>query len=199
MIQRRGDRSLRGRLASGVRAVSHDDHNSDHVDQILRLWVAHQQQIFRYVFALLPHTADAQEVLQSTCVALWHKSAAIDLDRPFLPLAYQFALFEVRKHREKHRRRPDLLDDSALEVIAAERSSADDLFELRRRALDDCVANLPPEDRELVANHYERQLTMPEIARRSGRNIHTLYKSIQRIRRQLIMCINGAVARAGDS
>lgn len=178
--------------------MPHVDDSSEHVDRILRLWVAHQQEVFRYIFALLPQVPDAQEVLQSTCVAMWHKAAEIDVDRPFLPLAFRFALFEVRKHRDKNRRRPSLLDETTIEAVAAERSEVHELFELRRRALDDCLANLAPEDRELVSNHYERQQTMPEIARQSGRNLHTLYKSIQRIRRQLLLCINGVVARAGD-
>lgn len=167
-------------------------------DQLLRLWVRNQHEVFRYIFALLPHSADANEVLQATCVALWRKSVELDLNRPFLPLAFRFAVLEVRKHREKNRRWGELVSESLLETVAQERQQTADLFELRRQALEGCLASLEPADRDLVERHYRKRMTMPEIAEATGRNIHTLYKSIQRIRRQLMLCINGAVSAEGD-
>src|SRR5262245_46406577 len=168
-------------------------------DHLLRLWVRNQADVYRYIFALLPHAADAQEVLQATCVALWRKAAELDLDRPFLPLAFRFAVLEVRKHREKNRRWSELVSDALLETVAQERQQTADLFELRRQALEGCLARLEPADRDLVERHYRKRMSMPEIAEATGRNIHTLYKSIQRIRRQLMLCINGSVAAEGNA
>ncbi|MBA4066139.1 MAG: hypothetical protein C0501_20960 [Isosphaera sp.] len=158
-------------------------------ERILRLWVRNQADVYRYVFALLPNPTDAQEVLQAACVALWRKAADLDLDRPFLPVAFRFALLEVRKHREKNRRWASFLGDEALEQVAAERSDAHDLLELRRQALDGCVGQLPPADRDLIDRHYRRGQTVPQIAEETGRNPHTLYKALQRVRRMLFDCV----------
>jgi RNA polymerase sigma-70 factor, ECF subfamily len=168
-------------------------------DQLLRLWVRNQADVYRYIFALLPHAADAQDVLQATCVALWHKANAIDLDRPFLPLAFRFALLEVRKHREKNRRWGKFLDDAALESLTCGRDEVHEVLELRRQALDGCLRKLGPADSELVERHYWRRMTVPEIAEATNQNIHTLYKALQRIRRQLLDCINGALRAEGIS
>ena len=42
--------------------------------------------------------------------------------------------------------------------------------------------------------HYHRQMTVPEIADGTGRNVHTLYKALQRVRRQLLDCITVTLA-----
>jgi len=168
-------------------------------DGLLRLWVRNQADVYRYIFALLPQAADAQDVLQATCVALWHKAGKLDLERPFLPLAFRFALLEVRKHREKNRRWANFLDDAALEALARGREEAHELLELRRQALDGCLRKLGPAAGELVERHYWRRMTVPEIAEATGQNVHTLYKALQRIRRQLLECINGTLRAEGVS
>lgn len=167
------------------------------VERMLRLWVRNQADVYRYVFALLPDPAAAAEVVQATCVALWRKAGDVDLDRPFLPLAFRFALLEVRKHRDSNRRWAGFVDDSVLDTLAAERSADHDRLELRRQALDGCVTKLPPADRDLIDRHYHRRMTIPEIAEATGRNVHTLYKSLQRIRRQLMDCITDRLEHAG--
>jgi RNA polymerase sigma-70 factor (ECF subfamily) len=166
-------------------------------ETLLRLWVRNQADVYRYVFALLPNAADAQDVLQATCVALWRKAEQLDLSRPFLPLAFRFALLEVRKHRDNNRRWAEFLDDSMLEKIARQREETHDLLEARRQALDGCMAKLGPTDRALLDQHYQRRMTVPEIAEATGRNIHTLYKALQRIRRQLLACINATLEAEG--
>src|SRR5262249_58251066 len=168
-------------------------------DHLLRLWVRNQADVYRYIFALLPHAADAQDVLQATCVALWHKAAELDLDRPFLPLAFRFALLEVRKHRERNRRWAKFLDDSALESLARGREEAHELMELRRQALDGCLRKLGPAQSELIERHYWRRMTVPKIAEATGPHIRTLYNALRGLPRQLLDCINGTVGVEGAS
>ena len=66
---------------------------------MVRLLSLHQGDLFRYVFALLPHEEDARDVLQETSVALCRKFADYDPDRPFLAWAFRFAHLEVLKQR----------------------------------------------------------------------------------------------------
>ena len=62
---------------------------------LVGLLTAHQQELFRYIFALLPHEEDARDVLQETSVALCRKFDEYDPSQPFLPWAYRFAFLEV--------------------------------------------------------------------------------------------------------
>lgn len=161
------------------------------VSQLLRLWVRHQADVHRYVFSLLPNEADAQEVLQATCVALWRKVESIDFDRPFLPLAFRFAQLEVRKYREKNVRWASFASDDLIETMATERVSDDDLLRRRREALDGCLTKLASADRDLPDRYYAQWVAVPALATITGRSVHMVYKNLQRIRRQLLACVVG--------
>jgi RNA polymerase sigma-70 factor (ECF subfamily) len=64
----------------------------------------HQEDLFRYIYSLLPHQEDARDALQETSVALYRKFADYDPDKPFLAWAYGFAYLEVLKQRERNQR-----------------------------------------------------------------------------------------------
>src|SRR4051794_38176508 len=44
-------------------------------ERLVRLLIRHQDELFRYIFSLLPHREDARDALQETCVALYRKFA----------------------------------------------------------------------------------------------------------------------------
>ena len=64
---------------------------------LVRLLSRHQEDLFRYIFALLPHEEDARDVLQETSVALFRKFEDYDPAKPFLAWAFRFAYLEVLK------------------------------------------------------------------------------------------------------
>src|SRR5215471_11470132 len=88
---------------------------------LVRLLSRHQDALFRYIFALLPHEEDARDVLQETSVALYRKFPEYDPDKPFLAWAYRFAYLEVLKQRERNQRRTRHLSRELLERLARER------------------------------------------------------------------------------
>jgi RNA polymerase sigma-70 factor, ECF subfamily len=49
--------------------------------EFLTVFLANEREIFRYVAALVPTTADAQEIVQQTAVALWEKFGDYDRSR----------------------------------------------------------------------------------------------------------------------
>src|SRR5438309_9371359 len=68
---------------------------------LVRLLIRHQEDLFRYIFSLLPHQEDARDALQETSVALYRKFADYDPAKPFLAWAYGFAYLEALKARER--------------------------------------------------------------------------------------------------
>src|SRR5215468_4833966 len=90
-------------------------------EMLVRLLTRHQEDLFRYIFALLPHEEDARDVLQETSVALYRKFAEYDPDKPFLAWAYRFAYLEVLKQRERNQRGGRLLSRDLIERLARER------------------------------------------------------------------------------
>ena len=56
------------------------------------LFLRSEREIFRYVAALVPNVADAEDIVQQTAIALWEKFDAYDPAQPFTPWACRFAL-----------------------------------------------------------------------------------------------------------
>ncbi len=58
--------------------------------RFLSLFLRYEREIFRYVAALVPNIADAEDILQQTAMSLWEKfervpgvSACVDIRPPF--------------------------------------------------------------------------------------------------------------------
>src|SRR5207244_1385774 len=98
---------------------------------LVRLLSKHQEELFRYIFSLLPHEEDAKDVLQETCVALYRKFAEYDSSKPFLAWAYRFAYLEVLKQRERSQRNTRLLSADLIERLAREREHHEPILQAR--------------------------------------------------------------------
>ena len=93
----------------------------ERAELLVRLLSKHQEELFRYIFALLPHEEGARDVLQETSVALCRKFADYDPRKPFLAWAYRFAYLEILKHRERSQRRARLLSPELIDCLVHSR------------------------------------------------------------------------------
>ena len=59
--------------------------------QFLSLFLRSERELFRYVVALVPNVADAEDIVQQTALVLWEKFSAYDPGQPFTPWACRFA------------------------------------------------------------------------------------------------------------
>jgi RNA polymerase sigma-70 factor (ECF subfamily) len=160
------------------------------MELLVRLLIRHQDDLFRYIYSLLPHEEDARDVLQETCVALYRKFADYDDGKPFLAWAYGFAYVEVMKQRERIGRSSRYLRDELVEVLARERQEQEPQLHARLKALEVCLADLPSKDREIVHQRYSAGCPIDELAAQQGISRRTLFRELDRIRRRLFECIN---------
>jgi RNA polymerase sigma-70 factor, ECF subfamily len=168
-----------------------------HTELLVRLLMKHQEDLFRYIFALHPHEEDARDVLQETSVALYRKFADYDPAKPFLAWAYGFAYLEVLKQRERNQRGTRHLRSDLVELLARERQGQEGLLQARLQALELCLADLPPLDRELIRQRYDARRPIEELVEQLGTSRRTLFRNLDRIRRTLLECINRRMQAAG--
>lgn len=166
-------------------------------EQLVRLISSHQEQLYRYVFSLMPNEHDAKDVVQETCVALCRKFGEYDTTRPFLPWAFRFAYLEVLKLREKKQRSALSLSGDVIEVLAQERCEQRQTLDARLAALEQCLAELPKADFELIRGRYHSPISIEELATQAAMSQRTLYRSLDRVRRMLFNCITGRLAGEG--
>jgi RNA polymerase sigma-70 factor (ECF subfamily) len=159
-------------------------------ERFVRLFASGQREVLRYILALVPDIDDAHEILQETAVDLWKKFDEYDSGCPFIPWACRFAFFHVLKFREQKSRRSKFLSLEAIDQLSTERLEENDVLEDRRRALATCLKLLSESDRLIVEERYSRQLPVTQISEVTGRNISTLYKALERVRRRLFECVN---------
>lgn len=163
--------------------------------RFLALFLRSEKEIYRYVAALVPNIADAEDIVQQTALALWEKFDAYDATLPFTPWACRFALNKTKQWIERHHRWQALLERGVAEELARRREELRPELELRLRHLETCVQKLPKDQRSLVEGYYYGRSAIEELARESSRSVAATYKALQRIRHALQLCIE---ARAGS-
>ena len=160
--------------------------------RFLSLFLRSEREIFRYVAALIPNVADAEDIVQQAAVALWEKFDSYDPSQPFTPWACRFALNKARQWMERHQRWKSLLDGGLAEELALRREQLRPEIEARLGRLEGCLGRLPDDQRSLVEGYYYQRLNISDLAGQSGRTITATYKALQRIRQSLQTCIERA-------
>jgi RNA polymerase sigma-70 factor (ECF subfamily) len=166
----------------------------EQTERLVRLLTTHQDDLFRFIFCLLPHEEDARDVLQETSVALCRKFTEYDETKPFLNWAFGYAYLEVLKQRERNQRGNRLLRADVVQRLAAERESAAPELEARLAALEECLLELPERDAALIRQRYRGRARIEELLESFGTSRRTLFRNLERIRRVLHDCIDRRLA-----
>jgi len=160
--------------------------------QFLSLFLRSEREVFRYVAALIPNVADAEDIVQQTAVALWEKFDAYDPNQPFTPWACRFALNKAKQWIERRRRWQALLESGLAEELVQRREELRPELESRLNYLEGCLDKLPGNQRSLVEGYYYRRESIEKLAENSGRTVAATYKTLQRVRQALQVCIENA-------
>ncbi len=169
----------------------------DRVAEFLELYSSHYPRLQFYVTALLPTANDASDVLQETSMVLWRKFDSFELGTNFFAWACKIARFQVMKHRERQGRSARLFDTSLLEKLAAEACDERVVRGVPLQALENCLGKLSEIDRSLIRRRYQPGTTVQQLAADVGRTANSLSKSLGRIRRVLLECIDRTLAHEG--
>ncbi len=160
--------------------------------QFLSLFLRSEREVFRYVAALVPNVADAEDIVQQTALALWEKFDAYDPAQPFTPWACRFALNKARQWIERRQRWQALLAGGLAEELARRREELQPDLERRLMHLERCLGKLPEEQRALVHGYYYRRTEIKALAGESKRTVEATYKMLQRVRHALQRCVEAA-------
>jgi RNA polymerase sigma-70 factor (ECF subfamily) len=170
----------------------------DRTSEFLALFTAHDRGLRKYILTLLGDSESTQEVFQETSATLWQKFDEFEPGSNFFAWACRIAYFEVLEFRRRRRRHRLTFNEGLLATLSSDLVEREGVLQARRMALPDCMERLPVVDRELVEQRYAGGETILEIAERTGRSVHALYKALGRIRRTLMKCIEDSVAETGQ-
>src|SRR6185436_5699701 len=86
--------------------------------RFLSLFLRSEREVFRYVAALVPHVADAEDIVQQTALVLWEKFDDYNSSQPFTPWACRFALNKTKQWIERRQRWQALLEGGLAQELA---------------------------------------------------------------------------------
>lgn len=108
----------------------------------------------------------------------------------------------VRRHWEQQQSAKVVADSAALETFLdrmelafAEVDDAPEDWAARQQALDECVAALPERSRQMLTLRYESRASMDEVARAMGQTFESVTKTLYRVRRALLECVERKLSR----
>jgi len=164
-------------------------------EDFLRLFTHHEPELRAFVRACLPRAGDVDEVMQEVSLVAWRKFAMLADTALFPRWACVIARFEVLKFRRAHARNRLVLDEDIMNKLAEEGAEEMSVRHQQLNALDDCIAKLPRERRELALAAYAPETSMKELAAQLGRTEGSLYQLLARIRQELLRCVEITLAR----
>lgn len=166
--------------------------------QFIRLFVRHEAELRAFAMTLLPRAADAEDVVQDACVAMWERIGDLRDERAFRSWAYTFVRFTALNKIRKRQRSPLVFCEELVELLADEGESEAERARAEFQALSVCLEKLPEGQRDLVRRYYgSARVRMAEVARVLQRNAAGLYKALERTREVLKLCIEQQLAREG--
>jgi RNA polymerase sigma-70 factor (ECF subfamily) len=98
------------------------------------------------------------------------------------------ARFEALKHRTKAAKSPLVFVDQLWEMLAEEESS--DSTEIMVHHLEHCMQKLESPKRKVLLKAHTPGIVIRDLAMESGKSEQAMYKTIQRLRKSLLECVN---------
>ena len=167
-------------------------------ERFVRLFAENQRRILAYVYSLVPHVQNAEDICQKTSLVLWRKFHQLEPDGDFLAWACRVAYLEVRNFRRTAARDRLRFSDELLAYLAEDRMADLPAAGPRLVALRECVRKLGPPQRELLEHAYSSRGSIAQLAERLGQAAQTVYNRLFRIRRLLFDCVQRRLATEGQ-
>lgn len=184
-------------MKCSVHLASGDDLGDDaeRTDRFAGLLHECRQDLFAFIFSLVQHRADAEDVFQQTTLVLWSKFDEFIPGTNFAAWSTRVAHLTARDFLRSRRRSIPCFSDELLESIAsAYRPLGRDGHATRSEALAQCLEKLSRKDRGLVELCYSRERNFVEIAKSEQRSVGAVYQALCRIRKNLYRCVCRALA-----
>ncbi len=166
--------------------------------EIVGLIARHQTRLRGLVRCLLVRAADVDDVLQEVNSVLWEKATEFETGTDFWAWASQIARFKAINQIRKYARDRLVFDDALLHQLAEAADRRMIEIDRRREALNHCLQQLPPAQRQLIDLRYSSGHAMEAISEMIGRPEGSIRQTLYRIRVSLLACIEGQIKAEPD-
>ena len=157
--------------------------------EVERLLSLSKRPLYAFIRGLVRNREDADDVYQQTGLVLCEQFDRYDPSKPFIAWACGVAWRSVLVHRRNASRLRLLTDEEMGSVLADKFAALAAGVDLRLECLQKCLTLLKPESREIIERHYFKNEGIGRVADRMGVSESCVYKTLARIRRTLLDCV----------
>lgn len=170
-------------------------HHQDSRAELVGLLTRNQRKIFAYIYTLVPHRADAEDILQETSVTVYEKFDEFESGTDFVAWANRIAWWKVKAAQQKFARSKVVFNEEVMEAVVATAGTMQEEMDVRHEALGSCLKKLNERDRRMVLTRYEEGSGVGRAAAQAGRSVQAAYKALGRIRQLLLDCVTNEVQK----
>ncbi|MDF1814096.1 MAG: sigma-70 family RNA polymerase sigma factor [Verrucomicrobiales bacterium] len=167
-------------------------------EQFIGLFVRHEAELKAFALTLMLQPAEADDLMQEACIAMWRKIDTLENEKAYRSWAYSYLRLTALNRRRKQHRSPLVFSDQMIELMATEAAGESDLAAAELESLAGCLEQLEAGPRELISAYYaSREMTVAELSSKLGRPAAGIYKALERTRNALRICIEGGLKASG--
>ena len=168
----------------------------DSEEQFVQLFAANERHLRAFARSMGLGWSEVDDVIQTVSLVMWRKWDQFEPESDFMRWARVITRFEVLKARRKLARDRHVFRDDLMELLAEAAEERDEAVcrERYREALTDCLEGLPEKSRGLIGAAYAGDQTIRNLAVTIGKSATALYKTLDRIRKSLQVCIEDRLA-----
>lgn len=155
-----------------------------------------QHPLYFFIFSLIPHKQDAEDILQKTNLILVQKQETFDPTLgSFKNWSFKIARYQVMAHRTSHARSKVCFSNELTEILADE-AIDHSAFEIQKKALNKCYKKLPEHMKKIAELRFKRDFSMKDISLHTQRSIGAVSATLHRVRQNILGCIKDAYPEA---
>ena len=157
-------------------------------DYFLSLFLPERARIYGYIFALVQNQSVADDVFQDVSVVLWKEINSFTPGSSFTKWSNAIVYNCVRTYRQKNKRYLVGLEDDTFEQLTR---MFDDQVQTDKKwsLVQSCLSKLTAHAYRVYHGFYIENLSADDIAKRSGRSIYGVRKSLMLLRKTLFECV----------
>src|SRR5210317_1788430 len=105
---------------------------------LMALMTRHQRQVFSYIFSMVPHREDAEDLLQETSQIICERFNAFTPGTDFTAWACRIAYWRIRYARQRYARSKVIFNQEILDAVAQTAAPLQEELDERHVALAGC-------------------------------------------------------------
>ncbi|WP_437231110.1 sigma-70 family RNA polymerase sigma factor [Planctomicrobium sp. SH661] len=164
--------------------------NVDRQAEFVSLLAQNYRALYSYAVSLGADLTVADDIMQESSLVLWQQFDRYESGSNFVHWGRVVVRNVYRNHRRSFAHRRYVFSPQLIDKLFETHCVAEELFDVRRTALQQCLKKLSGSELDLVNSFYQEGSSLTAAAQHSGKTPNSLHKAISRIRLKLSRCID---------